>query len=133
MQEGTRQGELLLHSLGVAFEDLMAPLVQVDLTQHRSNPLVQPLDAVELPEEAEILVGRHLLVKVLNLGQDADAPLDIEVVLRELLSEEPHLAFGGRDEPQDHHDRRRLAGSVWAQKAVNHYYLDMQALRGDHR
>src|SRR5262249_50934755 len=61
---------------------------------------------------AEVIDGGHLIVEADGVGHVADPTLDRKRLARGVEAEHAHVAAGNVGKPQQHQDRRRLAGAV---------------------
>ena len=73
-------------------------------------------DAVELPVEAQVLADTHALGERQVAGREPDALRGPAALVREVESADRHRTLVGRDDTEDHEQRRGLARAVRAEE-----------------
>ena len=73
---------------------------------------------MHLRDEAQRFGGRQPIEQRQVLGDDADAPLDLDGIGDRIDPEDADVAGGGTQQAREALDRRRLAGAVGTEKAV---------------
>ena len=123
VEEGADELNLLLHAARELLDARVAPVLVAAGEREAGEPLVDALlgvaraHAFELGEEFQHASHLHLLVESALLGEIADAIARAPANAR--LSEDRDRASVGLDDVEDHADRRRLAGAVGAEQAVD--------------
>ena len=123
MDERGRDVQAPLHAAAERARLVPGAIDQADEVQRGVDALVEQRarQAVERTEEAQVRCGAEVLVDREFLRHDADATLGVEAVFAQLdaigACADEHLAAVGADQSAEHRDRRRLAGTVWAEQA----------------
>src|SRR5262245_51518600 len=79
-------------------------------------------------DEGEILAGRQVFEQGQVFGKDAHAAFRLKRLpgIEHILSKHKHLAARRRQEPGEHLDRSRLAGTVGPKETVKHPGLNLE-------
>src|SRR6266581_1162917 len=119
VQDGGNELHLLLHPLRQLVDAPQPPLLQAQLLEPpgRLGPCRASLDALHLGEENDHVEHAHLAVQATLLGEIAD-PGRVRSPAAP-LAEQPHGPLVRLDDVHDHADRRRLAGAVGPEQAVD--------------
>ena len=123
VEEGRAHHEALLHAVGEALDQLVLPAARA--RRGRASPWTRSLDAVavhavQAAVKAQELAGGELLVDERAVGDEAEGGLGRLGVVREVVPVRSTMRpDGGLQQPGDHADRRRLAGTVRTEEAVD--------------
>src|SRR5690606_3139126 len=124
-----------LHPARQRLDPALGPIGEL----HELEQLLRALSA-DRPREVEVaavdehvVLDAELLVELVLLRHDTDPGADLLAVARRVEPEDPQLALAHRRHATDHAHRRRLAGTVRAEKperlAAPH--VDVDAVDGD--
>ena len=104
-------------------------LAQLEQLEHLADPLADAgvVHAVEAAVKAQELTGGQLLVDERPIGNEAERRLGVLRLRREIVTIDEHAPGRRLQQPGDHPQRRRLAGAVRAEEAVD---LARRARRG---
>jgi hypothetical protein len=129
VQEAGGQVEAPLHPAGVGLHGVAGAIGQADDVQHLVNALGQlpPPQAIDLPEEDQVVAAGDGGVEGQVLGHHADDLLDLGSVLDHVVAGDGHRPLGGREEAGEHRDEGGLPRPVGPQQAEDLAFLDGEA------
>src|SRR5690606_14733987 len=109
-----------LHAAGELLGRALGAVGQADELEHLRGALPElgAAEAVEPPEEQEVLPRGELGVDRELLRDEAEQPLRLDLARAHPAPGDPHLAVVGGEQPGDHRDRRRLARPVGTEQPV---------------
>src|SRR5205814_951801 len=117
-QERRGHAEPLAHALRVATDAIVGALVEIDERQQLVDSIAATV-AVESREELEVLAAAEVGVEVRRLDEAGNAVERGRQVVLGVAPEEPRLALVLVDQAEQDPERRRLAGSVRPEEAVD--------------
>src|SRR4029453_14050696 len=85
-----------------------------------------PRNPVEASGVAKVVATGHVRVEPDRVGEVSDPPLDLERAWGRIETDHPGLALGRLGQPEQHQDRRRLAGTVLAEQPEDLAGLDLE-------
>ena len=136
LDDGDGDAQLLPHAFGEVLDALVEGLL---LERDPAHDLIIVVLgevglAAELGEEVEVLAGREVAVEHDVLGDESDVLLGLERVLVDVDALDEAGPGRRRDEVQEEVDRRRLAGAVGPEQAVDLARPDLQVevVEGQH-
>src|SRR5262249_22997103 len=112
---------------------LLAPGQPDEVEQLGDAPsLVARRDGVQLREVAEVVEGRQPLVEPAVAAEDVADPLPhLDRLAHHVGAQHPRRARGGKEQRDQHLDRRGLAGAVWPQEPEKLALADLEADAAD--
>jgi len=119
VEEGARQGQLLAHAVGVALNQLVGLVRQLEEGEEPIGPLGgdRRLDTVEVSHEGQELPSCELRVQVGTLGHVADTPLHLQGLLQDVEAGHYGGPPAGFEQAGQHADGGGLARAVGAEEA----------------
>ncbi len=117
-QERGGDAEPLAHPVGVAADPVARPVGQVDGVEHLVDPRAG-VAAVEGREQLQVLAPGQVRVELRRLDEPGDPLERAPAHADRIAAEQPGAARGRPDQAEQHAQRRRLAGAVRAQVAVD--------------
>src|ERR1700687_4381561 len=134
MEQGSGQGQLLPHAAGVAGEEVVAALVQIEEFQQRLDPAIAKasLDVIEVAGKLQELSGAELVVEGRGIRHVPNAGLRPLRLRHDVDARYPGRAARRPEQADQHLDRGRLAGAVGPQEAeeLPWSHLQVQVLHG---
>ena len=115
-EQGRGDSEALPHAGRIAFDLALRIPGQPDLIEQPVDPLCAL--ALGLRQHLEIAAAGEEGIEVAAVDQRADPAKD-RGIGAQVLAEQPRLARGRSDQADQHPDRRRLAGAVGPEEAVD--------------
>ena len=115
----------LAHAVRVAADLVARPVGEVDGVQRSIDPAGGTI-AVERGDELEIAPAAHVRIEARRLDEPGDAVERAHAVDQRVAPEELDCALVGADEPEQHPHRRRLAGAVGPEIAIDVTAADRQ-------
>ena len=110
--------EPLAHAVRVAARLVARAAGEVDRVERGVDPAAR-VAAVERGHHLEVLAAAQVRVEARRLDEAGDAVERARALGLRVAPEQPHAAGVGADEPEQHPQRRRLAGAVGAEVAVD--------------
>ena len=117
--------EPLPHAVGVASHAILGAPRQVDGVERGVDASSRAV-AVEGRDELEVLAAREVRVEARSLHESGHAFERPHAVDHRIATEEACAAAGRPDQPEQHAQRRRLAGAVGSEVAVHVAAFDGQ-------
>ena len=127
---GRRKSEAAMPSrcripCGVPAEAVARPVGQVDRLENLTDPVARPA-AVEGRQQLQVAAAGQVGVEPRRLHEAGHAVERAGPVEERIAPEQPSASLGRADQPQEHPQRRGLAGPVRPQVAVDVATLDGQ-------
>ena len=109
------------HAAGVVLDELAGGLGQPERVEQLVGAALRgpAFEPEQQPEQDEVLAAGEVLVDGCELAGEAHEPADRVGVGDDVVSEHARAARVGADERREHPDRRRLAGAVGSEHAVD--------------
>src|SRR4029079_19225966 len=128
LDQGVRDAEPLEHASRIGVGPVVRPGGEYDGLDRLVDRLVRLVarDPVEAGGVAEVLPPRQVAVEADAVGQVADPPLDLERLASRSERDHASLSVGRLGQPEEHEDRRRLAGAVLPEQAEDLAGLDLE-------
>src|SRR6186713_2233981 len=119
MYQGHRNPQTLFHPLGEGLYLALRSFRQAYLFQLLHQQAGRGPDPAHFGEEGEVLVGAEVEIEVGSLDNGPYPPEDLPAMRPQVHTEYLDLAGRGRDQGQQHPDRRRFSGTVLTQETIN--------------
>src|SRR5947207_3909310 len=117
-QQGRGDPEPLTHPLRVPAQPVTCPIGKADQLQHLVDPYGGRA-AVERPQQLQVLPPREVGVEGGLLDETGDVVERTCTLADWVAAEKTDRARVGTDQPEQNPQRRRLAGAVWSEVAVD--------------
>ncbi|MEJ7697319.1 MAG: hypothetical protein WKF78_12040 [Candidatus Limnocylindrales bacterium] len=133
VEQGTGDGQLLLHALAERAGHVVPPLPQAEQPQIVLDPLraSSRRQPVQPREEIEIGARRQLVVEARRLGQDTDPGAHLLGLGSDIEAVDGGRAFRRPDECRQQPDGRRLARAVGAEETQHLALSDLEIHAAD--
>ena len=120
--------EALEHAPRVLLGLVVGPGRQADLLERLVDRRIRLglRDPVQAGRVAQVLAPGQVRVEADRVREVADAALDLERAAGRVEPDDAGLALGRLGQPEEHQDRRRLAGAVLAEQAEDLAGLDLE-------
>src|SRR5690606_14379149 len=131
MNEGTGDDQLLAHSVGIRFGELIAPASELEQVEQLLDAILDDLAvlSVECRAESEELRAAQLVVYEGAIGDVAELRLGRDRILLDVDAADLDPPRTRRENAGDHPQRGSLAGSVGTQEAEQLAPLDVEVER----
>ena len=129
LRAGQRAGakrKPLLPAAGQRARDLVLAAFEPEPRDHFARSIGWLGQAVDAGDELEILAHRQILIQAEALRHVTDLALDLLGLGADVVAKARACAGVWREQAAQHADRRGLAGTVRAEKAVDRAALDLQ-------
>src|SRR5689334_166904 len=117
--ERARDDQLLTHSVAVALDQLVAPLLEIEQCQQLPRAVFDggPALIVQARDEAKKFRSRELLVDERPVRDEAELRLGRAWIGDDIDAADLDMTARRTKDARDHAERRRLSGAVRSQKA----------------
>ncbi len=134
MDEGAGQRGLLRHALRVVQDHLVGRFLQLQQIEQGRDAAADfgDAEAVQSPDQLDLLGGGEALVEAERLRDDADAALDLHRLRAHVEARDARRPLGRRQQADQHVDGGRFARAVRPQEAENHpaRHAQVQVIHG---